>query len=77
MDGHIKAAECSYKEHYRRLKEQFINGIDDEEIMQDIIKELTTQKNTQEIDSEQVLLWAYRVEAQRAKDMKDFDHIHR
>ena len=36
----IKEGECNYKEHDRRLKEQFINGIDDEEI----IKELTAQK---------------------------------
>ena len=31
------------------LKEQFINGIDDEEIMQEIIKELITQRNMSEI----------------------------
>ena len=37
---HIKAAECYYKECNRRLKEKFINGIDNEEIMQEIIKEL-------------------------------------
>ena len=34
----IKAAECNYKEHARQLKEQFTNGIDGEEIMQEIIK---------------------------------------
>ena len=33
----IKAAECNYKEHYRRLKEQFINDTDNEDIMQEII----------------------------------------
>ena len=27
---HIKVAECNYKEHNRQLKEQFINGINDE-----------------------------------------------
>ena len=37
---HISSAE----EHDRRLKEQFINGID-KEITQEIIKELTAQKN--------------------------------
>ena len=40
----IKAAECNYKEHDIWLKEHFITGINDEEIMQEIIKELSTQK---------------------------------
>ena len=52
----IKATECD-----KRLKEQFINSIDDEEI----IKELMP-KRTQEIDSEQVLMWVQRFEAQKA-----------
>ena len=38
----IKAAECNYKEHDRRLKEQFINGIDYEET----IKNYWPQKYT-------------------------------
>ena len=37
---HIKAEDCNYKEHDRELKNQFINGIHDEEIMQEMIKEL-------------------------------------
>ena len=36
----IKAAECNYKEHDRWLKGQFIKSIDDEEIMQEMTKEL-------------------------------------
>ena len=40
----VKAVECCYKKHDRRLKEQFINVIDNEEIMQEIIKELVVQK---------------------------------
>ena len=35
---HLKTAECNYKEHDRRLKEQFINDIGVEEIMQENIK---------------------------------------
>ena len=54
----IKVAECNYKEHDTELKEQFINSINDEDITQEIIKLLTAQKNTGEIDSEQVLMWA-------------------
>ena len=43
---HIKAAEWNYKKHDRLIKDQFINGMNDEEIMQEIIKELTTYRNT-------------------------------
>ena len=35
---HIKSAECNYKEHDRWLKDQCMKGIDDEDIMQEIIK---------------------------------------
>ena len=60
------------------------NGINDEEIMPKIIKELTTQNNMSEIDSKQVLMWAQRIEALRMekkaldkmKYLADFDHIH-
>ena len=44
---HIKAAECNYKEHDQQLKEQFLNGIDNEEITQEIIKELMAQRNVE------------------------------
>ena len=44
--GHlsIKANECEYKEGDKRLKEQFINRINDDKMMSEIIKELTTIK---------------------------------
>ena len=35
---HIEVAEYNYKEHVRRLKEPFINGLDDDEITQEMIK---------------------------------------
>ena len=63
----IEVAEYNYKEHVRRLKEPFINGLDDNEITQEIIKELTTQRNAQDIESEQVPMCAQRVESQRAQ----------
>ena len=53
----IKANEYDYKE-------QFINCINDD-IMMEIIGEITTFKRTNEITSEQVLSWAKRVEEQR------------
>ena len=60
---HIKGAEYNYKEHDRQLKEWFFNGLDNEGIMQ----ELTAKRNSREIDIEQVLIQAPRVEAQRVQ----------
>ena len=39
--GHfnVKANDCNYKEHDRQLKELFINGINDEMLTAEIIKE--------------------------------------
>ena len=44
--GHlrIKSIECSYKEKDWKLKEQFINGINDNDMVTEIIRELTTIK---------------------------------
>ena len=75
----IRAAEWNYKEHDRWVKEQIINDINDKEIMQRIIKELTTQRN-----SEHVLMWEQRVQAQRVqkkvldeiKNGRVFNYIH-
>ena len=57
-----KAKESGYKEKDRRLKEQFINGINDDNIAE-IIGELIALKKTNEVTSKQVLAWARRVEA--------------
>ena len=37
--GHlrVRANECEYKEEDRRLKEQFINGINDDDLVTEII----------------------------------------
>ena len=58
--GHlgIKANKCEYKERDRRLKEQFINGINDDDMITENIRELTVIKRTNEITSKQVLSWA-------------------
>ena len=51
MKGHlrIKANEYGYKEKDRKLKEQFIDGINDNDMMTEIIRELTAIKKTNEI----------------------------
>ena len=64
---YIKTTECNYKEHNRRLKEQFINVIDDEKNHTRDVKKLTAHKNKKEIDSEQVLIWGQRAEVQTAQ----------
>ena len=67
--GHlrIKVNEHNYQKLDRRLKEQFINGINDKALTSEIIKELTTIENISEVTSEQVLVWPRRVEAQRSQ----------
>ena len=45
----IKADECGYKERDIRLKEQLINGINDNYMMTQIIKEVTTIKKTNDV----------------------------
>ena len=44
-----KADECEYKENDRRQKEQFINSINNDEMMTDITLELTSVKKTSEV----------------------------
>ena len=50
----VNATVCKYKENKRRLKEQFINCINDEVIKGEIVKELTSVKDTVEIKIELV-----------------------
>ena len=54
----IMANERNYKEHDLCLKEQFINGINDEMINTEIVKELTTIRKTRDITNKQILSWA-------------------
>ena len=52
---------CKNKD--RILKAQFINGIKDNDMMTDIITELTAIRKTNEITSKQVLALARKAEA--------------
>ena len=79
----IKAGECKNQENDRRLKEQFINGMNDEAITAKIIKGLMAIRDTSEVSSGQVIVWALRVGAPRPqkavldhiRDTKEFDSI--
>ena len=53
---HMKEADCKYKEYDRRLTVQFINSLDHEIIIEEIIRELTALKYTSEVSSDQVLM---------------------
>ena len=61
----VAAVECNYQEVDRQLKEQFIHGLNDKCMFEEIIKELTATKNDDHITCGGVLALAKRVEAQR------------
>ena len=63
----IAAVECNYQEVDRQLKEQFIHGLNDKYMLEEIMKELTATKNDDHITSGGILAWAKRVEVQRAQ----------
>ena len=63
----VAAVECNYQEVDRWCKEQFIHGLNDKCMLEEIIKELTATKNVDHIMSGGLLAWAKRVEAQRAQ----------
>ena len=62
----IAVAECNYKEIDRQLKEQFIHGLNDKAMLDEVVRELTAKNSSKQMNSEDVLLWARQIEAQRA-----------
>ena len=64
---HVAAVECNYQEADRQLKKQFIHGLNDKYMLEEIIKELTATKNDDHITSGGILAWAKRGEVQRAQ----------
>ena len=58
------------KKKDRRLKRLFINGINDQEITIERVKELTATKNTSDVSSRQVLSWAKYIEIQRSQKVQ-------
>ena len=65
----LAVVECNYRKVDRKLKEQFIHRLNDNDMLAEIeiIRELTKAKESANITNEQVLGWATRVEAQRAQ----------
>ena len=78
----MKGTECRYKEKDRLLKQQFKNGINDDDMKTKIIRVLTAIKRINEVISKEVLALAIRVQAQRTqkinrsiKESKEFNAI--
>ena len=79
----VAAAECNYKEIDWQLKEQFIHGLNNKTMLDEVIRELTTKSSSDQMTSEDMLIWAKRVEAQRMQalilsditDSQRFDQV--
>ena len=63
----MAVAECNYRELDRQLKEQFIHGLNVKCMLAEVIRELTAKNNDEQMTSKGVLIWARRIEAQRAQ----------
>ena len=63
----IAVAECSYGEVDQQLKQQFIHGLNDKTMLDKIIRELTAKDNNDQMMSEDMLVWAKRIEVWRAQ----------
>ena len=79
----VVAVKCNYRELDRQLKEQFIHGLNNKCLLEEIIKELTVTNTDEQITSEGMLAWAKRVEAQRTQaavlntimELRQFDKV--
>ena len=60
----VAKAECNYKELDCQLKEQFIHGLNNKVMLDEVIQELTTKGSNDQTTSGNVLIWAKRVQAQ-------------
>ena len=77
------AMELKYKEVNKQLKEQFIHGLNDQNMLTEIIRQLTKSDENMIIPSEHVLTSVKRAEAQRdqtavfnsSHKVKNFDTI--
>ena len=63
----VAVAECNYREADRQLKEQFIHGLNDKSMLDEVIRELTAKNNNEQTTSKDVLVWAKRIKVQWAQ----------
>ena len=53
----VVAAEYNYRELDRQLKKQFIHGLNDKCMLDEIIRELTATNNDEQVTSEGMSIW--------------------
>ena len=58
------AAVFNYREMHMQLKEQFIHGLNDKVMLDEVIRELTAKNNNEQTTSKGILAWAKIVEMQ-------------
>ena len=63
----VAVAECNYREVGRQLKEQFIHGLNDKSMLDEVIRELTVKNNNEQTTGKDVLVWAKRIKAQQGQ----------
>ena len=65
MDGWLrtKEMECQYKTYDRFLTEQFISWLNDDGMINEILKEVATLEDIGNTTSEHVLLWVHKLKA--------------
>ena len=61
----LAAVECTDKEKGRQWKEHFINRLNDNNMLVEIIKELTQTEGCKDVASYQVLAWAKTMGAKK------------
>ena len=68
--GRLRKAvvKCNYKEIDRHLKEQIIHGLNDKEMLAEIIRELKTYEENITIHSENVLTWVKKIRSPKSPD---------
>ena len=62
-----KVAECKYRDPDRLLTEQFIGGLNNEDMTNEILRQVTALENTEEVTSECSLGCMHRLGAHRAQ----------
>ena len=62
-----KASDCEYHDYDQRLKEQNIHGLDNEDMIGEILRELTALEDINEITCNQILVWVQKVKVQRVQ----------
>ena len=78
-----EVAECQYRKYDKLLFEQFTSGLNDDGMVNEILKEVAMLEDVEDGTSSWVLLWAYRVKGQRGwksahneiKEAKEFDLV--